>query len=113
QLRVPVPPRHDRTLTRPERRRAPRPERSPDPEPPLLAARCARSHGGPAPARPTMRRLVSLAMAALGVIGIVLALPARPASAHPAHPLGNFSGNQAIRLGLYQDRGARPAGGCL
>src|SRR5439155_1028124 len=60
--------------------------------------------GGPAPARPTMRRLVSLALAALGVIGIVLALPARPASAQPLHPLGNFSVNQAIGLDLYPDR---------
>jgi len=52
----------------------------------------ARSHGGPAPARPTMRRLVSLALAALGVIGIVLALPARPASAQPAHPARQLLG---------------------
>src|SRR6185437_3169703 len=59
---------------------------------------------GPAPARPAMRRLVSLALAALGVIGIVLALPARPASAQPLHPLGNFSVNQAIGLDLYPDR---------
>src|SRR5215831_19164253 len=104
QRRVSVPPRHDRALTGPSRRRAPRSERSPGAEPALLAARCADSHGGSAPARPAMRRLVSLGLAALGAIGIALALPARPALAQPAHPLGNFSVNQSIGLKLSPDR---------
>src|SRR5215831_12793009 len=104
QRRVSVPPRHDRALTGPSRRRAPRSERGPGAEPALLAARCAGSRGGSAPARRAMKRLVSLGVAALGAIGIVLALPARPALAQPAHPLGNFSVNQAVGLDLYPDR---------
>src|SRR5262249_8334071 len=72
-------------------------------EPAFLATRCAGSHSGSASARPAMRRFVSLGLAAFGAIGIVLALPARPALAQPAHPLGNFSGNQAVGLGLYPD----------
>src|SRR5262249_51804578 len=112
QLRVPVPPRHDRALARAPRRRAPRPARGPGAEPALLAARRAGGQGGPAPAGPAMRRLAGLGLAALGAVGIALALPARPAlasPAHPAHPLGNFTVNQAIRLDLYPDRIAATA----
>src|SRR5215475_3619232 len=103
-LRVLVPPRHDRALARPEQRREARPQRSPVPEPALLAARCAAGHGGPARARSAVKRLVVLGLAALGAIGIALALPARPALAQAMHPLGNFTVNQAIALNLYPHR---------
>src|SRR5215831_5826275 len=104
QLRLLVPPRHDRALAWPEHRRATRSERGPCPEPAFLAARCACSHCGPAPARPAMKRLISLGLAALATTGVVLALSARPAMAQPMHPLGNFTVNQAIALDLYPNR---------